>query len=232
MSLKDTIQGARAEVAANSKPAAEDDKAAGKGKAAASADPPKDDPEAKPTGFAKKSVTRAKPARQAASSVTVVSASGKTKSKKNMATMSKDEQKEERRRQREAEDRVDTVAQILLDEDPAYKELRKKWWIIMGVGFGCLVLSFIPLAVAGNASADYSTPAGFVSIVFMVLAYVFIIWSFVFDWRKIRPLRKVHTAEASGMTVKRLQAVLDRDRQERAAAKAQKDAAKAAKGKK
>ncbi len=213
MSLFDTIQGAREEAEANKFERSKKDEPETKQQV------PDEDDE-KRGGFAKRSVARAKPAREAAANVRVVTTSGKTKSKgSNVAAPSKEEQKAERARERDELDRSDAVAQILLETDPTYKPKRRIWWILIGAGFVAMVASLIPLAIDSHQAQNYSTPLGIFSVVCMVLAYILIIAGFVYDFARIRPMRKQTQRMAGSMTRKAMQKVLEDDRKARAAAK-------------
>lgn len=222
MSLFDTIQGARKEAEANK---AERDS----GQTSSTKDPEggETEDETGKSGFAKRSVARAKPAREAAANVRVVAANGKTKHKGSGAgPQTKEERKAERAKERDDSDRADAVAQILLESDPAYKPRRKVWWILIGGGFVAMAGSLIPTAISSEQAQDYTSYLGIFSIVCMVLAYVFIIAGFIYDFVKIRPMRKQSQRTAGSLTRKAMQKVLDDDRRARAAEKAAKESAK------
>lgn len=218
MSLFDTIQGAREEAAAARKPESTDDTTQA---VAQQADDDKDK-----GGFAKRSVARAKPAREAAANVRVVSASGRTKSKgsKVGANATKEERKAERARERDELDREDAVAQILLESDPAYKPRRRVWWILIGIGFATMACSLIPMGIDSEEAQNYTSALGIFSILMMIVCYATIIAAFVYDFAKIRPMRKQSQRTAEGLTRKAMQKVLDDDRKARAEEKAAKEA--------
>lgn len=222
MSLFDTIQGARDEAAANTaerRSSGSDDEAQ-KTTEDAESDKPKG-------GFAKRSVARAKPAREAAANVRVVSSTGRTKSKGGkVAPATKEERKAERAREREELDREDAVAQILLESDPKYKPRRRVWWTLIGIGFATMACSLVPTAIDSAQAQDYSSPLGIASIIFMIICYVTIISAFIYDFVKIRPMRKATQGAASGLTRKAMQKVLDDDRRKHAAERAEKEAKK------
>ncbi|MDD5800064.1 MAG: hypothetical protein PUD09_05455 [Coriobacteriales bacterium] len=220
MSLRDTIRGAREEAAANAndlRKGSDDTK------------PADDDVPKEREGFSKKSITRARPAREAAQGVRVVDARGNSSHGK--TPQSKEERKEAKRRVRELDDMRATVSNIMLEQNPDYIHRRRVWWGLMGAGFACLVVELIVYGVGTQGGQAIGEVAGIISVLLMVLAYAAIIGSLVYDWVKVRPLRKVCDSVADGMTVKKMNSVIDNDARERAARKAQKEAAKAAKKK-
>lgn len=221
MSLLDTIQGAREEAQANNV-ARKSDAADVQEEQLQDADGEKDK-----GGFAKRSVARAKPAREAAANVRVVSSTGKTKSRgSGTQPQTKEERKAERAKERDELDREDAVSQILLESDPSYKPRRRVWWILIGIGFATMALSLIPTAIDSEEAQNWGSPLGIFSIVCMIVCYTTIIAAFVYDFAKIRPMRKQSQKVAGGLTRKAMQKVLDDDRRERAAAREAKEAKK------
>lgn len=224
MSLIDTIQGARKE--------AEENTSARRGAGSQEREQTISEEDEPRGGFSKRSVARAKPAREAAANVRIVSSTGKTKSRgSRTAPQTKAEAKAERARERDEADRADAVAQILLETDPSYKPRRRVWWICIGVGFAAMALSLAPMAIDSQTAQDYASPLGIFSVVCMIISYVSIIGGFIYDFVKIRPMRKQTQSAAQGMTTKAMQKVLDDDRRARAAEKAAKEASRPAKGK-
>ena len=201
MSLKDTIRGARDEVAASGNPF---EKAGGK-------DKDKGKPESRGSsakrGYARSTAANRKPSREAAAGVRVVSSSGKAKSK---ANMTKEERKEEKRLEREREDNRYSVTQMILEKDEEYQKARKFWWRFLIGGF---VLMVIALGLYGYVSQAGPTapPWAYVgSIVAMVAAYGVIIFGIVYDFRRIRPRRKMAEQRVASMTDKKIQTVINR----------------------
>lgn len=212
MSLRETIEGARREAAG----------AGGLG--LPKKDAPKDtsnaDEAEEPRGFARRSVARAKPAREAARGVRVVSASSvrsgrQVASGKSHAEMSREERKNARRARREQDDRVAQAARVLMRRNPEYRRDQRVWWITMGVGMALILVSTALSAFPGG-NLDYSTVAGFLAIVCLVLSYGAIIGGFVYDWRKVRPIRNAASELAASMTPKKLQQIIESDDRERA----------------
>lgn len=220
MSLRDTINGAREEAAKANAPLAKD---ASKDEA--------DDSER--TGFSKRSVSRAKPAREAAAGVRVVSA-GSSAGKSSASTtgktpveMTKDEKKRARQERRTEQDRRTSASQIILHDTPGYKKSQKVWWGLLGAGFACTIVSWLipnvyPKAVASSAALNV------VLLILLILAYGLIIAAFVYDWRVVRPMRKKAEATTNRMTNKKVTQVLRGEANEIAREQAERDEAKAA----
>ena len=170
-------------------------------------------------GMTRKGASRAKPARQSAASVHVVEVS----SHKDYAKMTKDERKEQRRKDRAERDSIAAASNILMAHDPDYRSRRRIWWILLGVGMGCTALAWIFFATMQGIS-------GLPGLIALVGAYAFIIGGFVWDWFKIRPIRKETDEMVAHFTPKRIQQIIDEDYEEREAKKAAKAARKAGKG--
>ena len=201
MSLKDTIRGAREEAAANSIINSRNgaDKSAEAADAAA--------PSTNAQGFTRRSAARSKPAREAAAGVRVVSSSGKVKKKSNMT---KAERKEERKRERAIEDRRYNVTQMYLEQDPAYQKARKVWWGFLIGGIVFMVLAMVLYWVISGQGQGANANMAIVSMVSMALAYGVVIAGLIYDWVKIRPMRKEVEKRTQSMSDKRLQTVLKR----------------------
>lgn len=164
-------------------------------------------------GMTRKGASRAKPAREAGGSVRVVK--GKSGgSNKPKAQMTKDEKKELKRRERDARDRQMVTSNILLKQNADYNKKRRIWWILLGAGLALTAIAWLCMFVFPGASSDVTDPLGFMSVIALVLAYVAIIGAFIFDWVKVRPIRKRADAEVAGMTDKRMQQIIDRDYEE------------------
>ena len=203
MSLKDTIRGARDEVAASGNPfesVGGKDKGKGKGKQESGGSATK-------RKYARSTAANRKPSREAAAGVRVVSSSGKAKS---TANMTKEERKEEKRLEREKEDRRYSVTQMILEKDEEYQKARKFWWRFLIGGF---VLMVIALGLYGYVSnvGPAAPPIAYIgSIVAMVAAYGVIIVGIIFDFRKIRPRRKAAEQRVASMTDKKIQSIVNR----------------------
>lgn len=213
MSLRDTLAGAREEVAQNAafgstakKDAAQKDDASN-----ASAAPSN-------TGFSRRSVSRAKPSREAAGSVRYVSAedarSGNTS--KPEAEMTKQERKEKRMRDRDAADRRADASRAILAGHDSYKRSQRIWWILLGVGMGFTLLSFVLSATVGK-NTDAPQYVSMAMVVMLVIAYAAIIAGFIYDWRVVRPMRQAADAEVAGMSDKRVRQFLAAQEAEREA---------------
>lgn len=212
MSLRDTLAGAREEVAQNAafgtakKDAAQKDDASN-----ASAAPSN-------TGFSRRSVSRAKPSREAAGSVRYVSAedarSGNTS--KPESEMTKQERKEKRMRERDAADRRADASRAILAGHDSYKRSQRIWWILLGVGMGFTVLSFIVSAIFGK-DKESAQSVTVLMVVLLVIAYASIIGGFIYDWRVVRPMRQAADAEVASMSDKRVRQFLAAQEEEREA---------------
>ncbi len=214
MSLKDTIQGAREEVAASGNPFERTSSKGNKGSGGA-------DAKSSDQGFSKRSAARGKPSRQAAAGVRVVSSGSKSKS---TANMSKEERKAERRKEREVEDRRYNVTQMILEENEEYKKARKRWWAFLIGGVAFMAIALILYGRVTSTQTSPESPMGIAAVISMVLAYAVVIGGLVYDFTKIRPLRKEAEKRAQSMSDKRLKARLvekaEKDEAEKAARKA------------
>ncbi len=196
MSLRDTIEGARSEAKENvvdlkpkKKDGEKDDEA-------------KKVPAYDPFQPGKSSAATGRPKAEAASSVRL---EGKHKEATPLerSSMTKEEKKAERARERAREDMRTRAYDVLLKSNPDYKKTEKVWWIVLSIGFGCTLVSLL-VAYFMDGGQSLGTNAGNISIVFLVLAYVFIIGGFIYDLVKRRPLRKAAEKRLSGMNDKRV----------------------------
>lgn len=217
MSLRDTIRGAREEAAANASARSTDTESSGEESSS-------DVLEGEKKGFSKRSLSRAKPAREAAAGVRVVDAKGNVTHGR--APQTKEERKEERRRERDLEDMRATVSNILLEQNPDYPKRRRTWWIVMGVGFAAMVVTLILQGIASQDVGDAMVPLNITSIVLMVLAYAAIIGALIYDWVRVHPLRKACDTVAGGMSIKKMESIIDEDARARAKERAKKEASK------
>ena len=193
MSLKDTIQGAREEATANGNPFERAKEGRGTADGAA--------PAASGQGFTRKSASRAKPRREAAAGVRMVSASGKSKSKKDMT---KEEAKAERKHDREVSDLRYNVTQKVLEERDDYAKAHRLWMRLLMAGIGCMVGSVVLYLIVQNMGTNAPEILGLAGITVMVGAYGLTIGALVYDWRKIRPMRKDVEKYVDSMSEKRL----------------------------
>ena len=214
MSLRDTLEAARKEV--------EDGGGIPFGK---SKDTKEAAEEETSSGFSRRSTAKAKPTRERASSVRVVSADDAKagRSGKKPSEMTKEERKAERERQRDIEDLRNMAANALLKQDPVYKQQQRIWWIVLGIGLGFTIVSFGINWLMNNNEAYASGAMAMLALASLVLAYVCIIGAFIYDMVKSRPIRREYDEKVKGMSKKKLEQVLRDDE----AAKAAKKAAKA-----
>lgn len=169
-------------------------------------------------GATRKSAARAKPSREAAAGVRVVNRSGggKTKSKKPAKEMTKEERKAERKAERELEDRRYSLTQAYINENEEYQRARKNWWKFLGAGVGLAVVAFVIYGIVSRQGEGASTVLAIISGATIVLSYIAIIGALVYDWVKIRPLRKQAEERVASMSDKRVRTVLDQKAREQA----------------
>ena len=219
MSLRETINAAKREAQEANAPLAKKDE-----KDAADED--------ERSGFSKRSVTRAKPAREAASGVRVVGASGggrtSSASGKTPVERTKDEKKRARRERRDEADRRASASQIVLKQIPGYKRSQRVWWGLLGTGFVCTIISWLLPNLFPQQVNEGTTPMGVAVFIMLVAAYALIISAFVYDWRVVRPMRKKAEATTGAMTNKKVTKVLRGEANEIAREQAERDEAKAA----
>lgn len=177
------------------------------------------------TGMARKSAASARPARSAASSVRVQPASSKARRREqergeSLEGLSKEERKARKREIRAHDDRVYSVSTIMLKDDPDYKRNRVIFWILLALGVVVLMIAWGILSYLGEAASTESAVAQLVPV---VIAYIFVIGAFVFDFVRIRPLRNEYRARAEGMSDAKLVEFIERDASNKAG-KAKKDA--------
>lgn len=210
MSLKDTIRAAREEASpvVAGLPSTKVDKDGNKVKKPKDKDisltelPTTDERK----GFSKRSAANAKPAREAAAGVRVVSAKGTAKSSQ---TETKAEKKARKRREREQEDLRERALDTLQRADPKYDATTRVWWVLLGSGFAMAVVSLIVTYVVGSDS-EYLTIG---STIALVLAYALIIAAFIYDLVRRRPIRKNAERQIQAMSDKKVQEVLEREKQ-------------------
>ena len=214
MSLLDTIKGAAEEASANEQAAkTSKDKAAEK-----SADKKSGDATAKRS--ARGSAASAKPKREKAGTVREASKPAKKE-------LTKEEKKAEKAKQREKEDLRAATVQILLSRDKDYKRTEYIWWGLIGGGFFCTLVSAI---INYNlAPGDTTGTWAMAGIVFIALAYILIIGSFIYGLVTRSKRRKPIEERVASMTDKKMRQIVEEDVAEKAAKKAEKEAAKAAK---
>ena len=208
MSLKDTIEGALQEAEGNtvSRPKKEAESVA--------ADDDK-------KGFSRSSAAKARPAREAASSVRVSSGSS---SKGGLGTPeTKEEKRDRRRREREEENLRNRAYDLVLRSMPDYRRTDRVFWVLVGVGMVFAVISLVAMYRFGGVT-DVTSPVGMFSTGALLLAYVCIIGAIIFDFVKRRPFRKQAQARVGGLTEKKLIELFEQDRAAQVARQAAKEA--------
>ena len=213
MSLLDTIKAARQEAEeAGTLPGA------GKGKDTAESEASTEaevTTTSSATGFSRRSAARAKPTREAASTVHT-KASAKDTSK-----MTKEEKKAAQEERRRDEDLMIDAKRILLDQREDYRRSQRIWWGMLIGGVVLSVLSFVLMQSLQKTEAPSQTVA-MISAGSMVVAYILIIGAFIFDMWKIRPMRNEADERITSMSKKRMRQMVEADEKRRAEKKAKK----------
>ena len=178
------------------------------------------------SGMTRKSASKAKPAREAAGSVRVVAKKKNPDGSTSTMGMTKEEKKEVRRAEREEQDVFNTLTNAMLKRNELYTKRRRMWWVFLGLGLIFVVASFASGYIGasdGSNMYNLATTGGVLSVVSLVLAYVFIITSLVYEWMKIRPIRREIEDSITGLSPKKRRATLakyyEEDEQQRAAKK-------------
>ncbi|MBQ6395505.1 MAG: hypothetical protein IJH87_04100 [Atopobiaceae bacterium] len=179
----------------------------------------------------KRSAARAKVAREAGGSVRQggnINLSNDNASRKAYAT-DRLRRKTERDKRRRDEDRIYAVSDILLEDSDEYKSLRRIWNILM-IGAVAMIISTV---VLGQVSArveegSFKDVVNVLTTATLILGYVLIAATFIFDMIKMRPLRAEYDQRVRSMTDKRQQQILaDHEEAEAAKRKAKREAKKA-----
>ena len=173
--------------------------------------PQAEDEKKSSSGITRKSPTKAKPVREAASSVRVVAKKKNPDGSTSTVGMTKEEKKEVRRAEREEEDIFNSLTNAMLKADELYNSRRRMWWVFLGLGLVFVVAAFVSGYIGapdGSNMYDLSTTGGVLSVVSLVLAYVFIITSLVYEWMKIRPIRNEKQDKVTSLSPKKRRAML------------------------
>lgn len=173
--------------------------------------PQTEDEKKSSSGITRKSPTKAKPVREAASSVRVVAKKKNPDGSTSTVGMTKEEKKEIRRAEREEEDIFNSLTNAMLKADELYTSRRRMWWVFLGLGLVFVVAAFVSGYIGapdGSNMYDLSTTGGVLSVVSLVLAYVFIITSLVYEWMKIRPIRNEKQDKVTSLSPKKRRAML------------------------
>ena len=173
--------------------------------------PQTEDEKKSSSGITRKSPTKAKPVREAAGSVRVVAKKKNPDGSTSTVGMTKEEKKEVRRAEREEEDIFNSLTNAMLKADELYTSRRRMWWVFLGLGLVFVVAAFASGYIGspdGSNMYDLSTTGGVLSVVSLVLAYVFIITSLVYEWMKIRPIRNEKQDKVTSLSPKKRRAML------------------------
>lgn len=173
--------------------------------------PQTEDEKKSSSGITRKSPTKAKPVREAAGSVRVVAKKKNPDGSTSTVGMTKEEKKEVRRAEREEEDIFNSLTNAMLKADELYTSRRRVWWVFLGLGLVFVVAAFVSGYIGapdGSNMYDLSTTGGVLSVVSLVLAYVFIITSLVYEWMKIRPIRNEKQDKVTSLSPKKRRTML------------------------
>lgn len=178
-------------------------------------------------GATRKSAASAKPARAAAGSVRVVPASAKERRREaergeSLEGLSREEKKARKREARIREDRLYSVASIMMKDDPDYKRSRRVFWVLLALGMVAILVIWVLLFGLSDSTGEMTSAAQLAGV---VVAYALVIGAFVYDFVKIRPLRNYYRAQAEGMTDRKLVEIIERDAAKRDKKDAKKDEA-------
>ena len=169
------------------------------------------------TGTMRRSVARAKPKTAAASTVRLE----KSDTKSGGRALTKEERKRAEQEERNARNRNAAATNVLLKKDPAYARGRVVWGVVLVVGLALTILSWVVLLLAPEDARSIDAPMGKVSIACLVLAYVCVIGSFIFDWVKLRKQRMAMEEKVNAMSDRRIDEILRDEAFARAAKKKQ-----------
>lgn len=183
------------------------------------------------SGMARKSAASAKPAREAAGSVRTIKVTKDKAGFTKTSGMTKEEKKKQRDKERAEDDEVFAVSDLILKHNENYHKQRRFWWVFIGVGVVCVIVSFALSYMAGavtneGAAENFNTPLAYVSIAFMILAYVGIFGALIWDFVKVRPIRDQTQDMVRSMSQKRRARTVEECNAMDEAKKAAKDAKK------
>ncbi len=185
-------------------------------------------------GMTRKSAGSAKPARAAAASVRVVPASSKEKRRQlergeDLSNLTREEKKARKQEIRRQEDRIYSVANIMMRRDEEYMKYRKVFWFIMVFGMAFIGIGWISLLAFGsNPGREFQM----LQLGAVGLSYVCIIGGFIFDMVKIRPIRNKHRSVAEGMSDSKITAMIEEEAAADARKREEREARKLARKKK
>lgn len=164
------------------------------------------------TGAMKRSVARAKPKTAAASTVRIAESNAKTGGR----AMTGDERKRAEQEERNSRNRNLAATNVLLKKDPKYARNRILWGVFLVSGLAFTILSWVILLFANEDARDMSSVLGRISVGCLVLAYILVIGSFIFDFTLMRKQRKAMEEKVAAMSDKRVQEILRDEAFERA----------------
>lgn len=183
-----------------------------------------------PKGKSRKSASSAKIKSKAGSSVYTPSKEARAKREKDAAKAKArsgqpvdkkafDSTEQMRRRER---------AMVSMMRDlPEYKFWRRIWWVLMGLAFVVIILTWIPNMLISNGTIpeEFKETASWASSIGFIFALVALAAAFYIDLRKIRKIQKAQEAKARNLTKterRELDAAIDAAAERDAARRAEK----------
>lgn len=141
------------------------------------------------------SAARLRPKRRAADSVRIVDAQSKS------AGASKAQQKAQREKQRAEENRIYTVAALLLESSEQYKKFKRIFWVLLVAAMLITISTF---------ALNYIVPSDHVSrLVVIGVAYALVFAAFLIDVLRVRPVRKAARLKAAKMSKRQMNELLE-----------------------
>ena len=135
----------------------------------------------------------------------------KPKSADPWVSETKDEKRERKRREREAQDARNRAYDLVLHSMPEYRRSERNFWIVIGVGMALAVVS-LALTYFYGQQPDLGTWQGIATVVTLGGAYILIIGSFIYDLVRRRPYRKKAEVMVHSMSDKRMLELFEQDR--------------------
>lgn len=156
-----------------------------------------------PKGKSRKSASSAKIRSKAGASVYTPSKKAKAKAAAK-AKVAKGDKPIEKKASDPAEQlrRRERAMVSMVRDMPEYKFWRRIWWILMGLAFLVIILTWLPNMLIDNGILDesFKETAGWLSSIGFIFALVALIGAFYIDLRKIRKLQKMQEKRARNLT--------------------------------
>ncbi len=209
MSLLDTIKAAREEAEQAGTLLTSKDKAEAEKEKA----PEQEASTSTSTGFSRRSTARAKPMREAAGSV--------HRGSKPTSEMTKEEKKAAKEQKRNDEDLLLDAKRAVLESREDYKHTQRVWWAMVIAGVAASIIAYLTMRYMQSNGVESYVLAS-MSVAMMAIAYLLIIGAFIYDLRKVRPLRQQADNKILGMSKRKLRKVVEEDEARKQAKKEKK----------